>query len=173
MTKGLDMTVAEMDEWIETLRDKLLSGEVYVQAIGPAPFEADVSGQVVTLMQRYEEMRSSAHALTQQERIDERIRAFREAQAALLAAHILPGGNGGVAHDSMKNVFDRLVDSYQFDTLRKEAAAYRAQAEDEWARDNKSYSQQLHNRAAVVEGRIADALSYEASRAKAERARKG
>jgi len=167
------MTVAEMDEWIASLRDKLLSGEVYVQAIGPAPHEADISGPVVTLMQRYEEMRASSHALTQQERIDERIRAFREAQSAILAANILPGGNGGIARDSMQNVFNRLVDSYQFDAMRKEAAEYRAQAEAEWARDNKSYSQQLHNRAAVVEGRIADALSYEASRAKTERAHKG
>jgi len=163
------MTVSELDEWIASLRDKLISGEVYVQVFGPAPFEADVSGQVVTLMQKYDEMRASHPALTQQERIDERIRAFREAQAALLAANILPGGNGGIARDSMQKVFNSLVDSYQFDAMRKEAAEYRVQAEAEWAHGNKAYSQQLHSRAAAVEVRIAEALSYEASRAKTER----
>jgi len=118
-----NMTVGEMDEWIASLRDKLISGEVcIVMTVDGLPTGKNVSGHVVTLMQRYEEMRASTHALTQQERIDERIRAFREAQAALLAANILPGGNGGIARDSMHNVFNRLVDSYQFDAMRKEAA---------------------------------------------------
>lgn len=146
------MTVEEIDQVVSSLRASLASGEADPSSLG-------VSTDVLeAVLAKYEEMRGMTTALADAERITERVVGLREAQDVVRRDR-----SQGHLTETERNI-DRVIDSYNFDGLRRDATQKRALAFEAWNQGKKERSQGLHAEAAALEERVRLALPYEATR---------